>query len=152
MQIDIDFMVFSEKLKVKKTEDKVFLFDPIRKKYLVKAPEELVRQLVLQYLILEKNYNKNRIRTEKGLKVNDLSKRCDILIYDKKLAPFLLVEVKSPKVKITQQTFEQIARYNLPLRVQYLVVTNGFNTYCCEMDYDKKSFSFLSEIPCGSFP
>lgn len=114
---------------------------------MVLQPEEIVRQLTLLYLIEEKKYNRNRIRAEKLLHVNDLRKRCDILIYDTEVNPLLLVECKAARVKITQDTFKQIAWYNMPLKVKYLVVTNGLQTYCCEMDYDKHTYQFLPEIP-----
>lgn len=147
MLLDIDYTLYRDKLQLKKEQGKTFIFDPIRKKHLVLLPEELVRQLVLQFLILNRNYNKNLIRTEQGLKVNELSKRCDILIYDEHFSPFLLVECKSSKIAITQKTFEQIARYNLPLKVKYLLVTNGIQSFCCEMDYEAQSYSFLPEVP-----
>lgn len=149
MQIPIDYTLYKDQLQLKKEGNKTLIFDPIRKKHLVLLPEELVRQLVLQYLIKDRNFNKNRIRTEQGLKVNSLSKRCDILIYDQNIAPFLLVECKSSKVKITQHTFDQIARYNLQLQVKYLLVTNGIQSYCCEMKYESQSYTFLQEVPRG---
>lgn len=146
MLIELDLLAYQSQLKQKKENGQRFIFDPIRRKYLVLAPEELVRQLIILYL-LDQGYNKNRIRSEMGLQVNELYKRCDILLYDKALNPFMLVECKAPKVKVDQSTFEQIARYNLPLKVRYLLVTNGLHTYCCEMDYEKQSYTFLPQIP-----
>ena len=151
MQIEVDYTIYKDQLQLKKQAGKVFVFDPIRKKNLILLPEELVRQLVLQYLIQDRKFNKNLIRTEQGLKVHELSKRCDILIYDSDFKPFLLVECKSSKVKISQKTFEQIARYNLPLQVKYLLVTNGIQSFCCEMDYEGQSYQFLEEIPLAAF-
>ena len=145
--IAIDLLSYQSKLKTKKVENKKYLFDPIRKKYLVLQPEELVRQLLILYLIEEKKISKNRIGIEIGLKVNGLARRLDLLIYDDAVNPFILIEVKAPSVKIDQSTFEQIARYNLPLRVPYLLVTNGMTTYCCKMNYKKETFEFLMEIP-----
>ena len=145
--IPIDFLRFKAQLKTKVNKDRRYIFDPIRQKYLVLFPEELVRQLVLLYLIQDKKYNKNRVKVEKTLKVNQRTKRCDILIYDQAVQPLLLVECKAPQVKITQATFEQIAWYNMPLQVQYLVVTNGLSTYCCKMDYERQTYHFLEEIP-----
>jgi len=147
MKIEIDFTVFHESLQLKKEEQKTLIFDPIRKKYLVLAPEELVRQMVVQYLIQEKKFPKSRIGIEQGLKVNTLAKRSDILIYDQSMAPTLLVECKAPKVPVDDKTFEQITRYNLPLKVRYLIVTNGIDTYCCEMDYVEQQYAFLDKIP-----
>lgn len=145
--IDLDLTAWESQLRLKQAAGGRYLWDPIRGKWLVLQPEEIVRQLMVLYLLGEKKYNKNRIRIEQGLKVNQLSKRCDILIYDREVQPWLLVECKSPKVPITQAVFEQIANYNLPLRVKYLVVTNGPATFCCEMDYRAESFRFLSSIP-----
>jgi hypothetical protein len=145
--IQLDLTVWEKQLKLKKEAGVRYLYYPIRNKWLVLQPEEIVRQLMVQYLLSEKQYNKNRIRIEQGLLVNGLSKRCDILIYDQTVKPLLLVECKSPKVPITQAAFEQIANYNLPLQVKYLVVTNGPATFCCEMDYETRSFHFLSAIP-----
>ncbi len=150
MQIEVDYTLFRAQLQLKKEQGKTLIFDPIRKKHLILLPEELVRQLVLQYLISDRKFNKNLIRTEQGLKVNELNKRCDILIYNEDFSPFLLVECKSSKIKITQKTFEQIASYNLPLRVKYLLVTNGIQSFCCEMDYKNNSYQFLAEIPIGN--
>jgi hypothetical protein len=147
MRIDVNFTKYHESLKTKKEGEKTFIFDPIRNKYLVLEPEEHVRQLVVQYLIHEKNFPKTRIKIEKGLKVNTLAKRCDILIYNQNMNPVFLVECKSHKVPINAKTFEQIARYNLTFQVQYLLVTNGVTAYCCKMDYKQQSFSFLDEIP-----
>ncbi len=147
MKIDINFTRFRESVQLKKEGQKTFIFDPIRKKYLVLAPEEFVRQMVIQYLIQEKMYPKTRIGVEKGLKVNSLAKRCDLLIHTQAMSPLLLVECKAPKVTINEKAFEQIARYNLPLQVKYLLVTNGLSTYCCKMDYVAQSFTFLDKIP-----
>jgi len=145
--IEIDFSKYKNRLKIKRQGRKRYLFDPIRQKFLVLTPEELVRQLVILHLIEEKKCNRNRIAIEKTLKVNQLVKRCDILVYDREMKPFLLVECKAATVAISQKTFRQIAWYNLPLKVDYLLVTNGLETFCCEMDYEGKSFRFLEEIP-----
>jgi hypothetical protein len=104
----------------------------------------------VQDLSREKSYNQTRIKIEKGLKVNTLSKRCDVLVYRPDLRPFLLVECKAPQVKITQDTFEQIARYNMPLQVPYLLVTNGLQSFCCAIDYEQRDYEYLEEIP--AFP
>ncbi len=146
-QIDLQLLRYQEKLRTKTEENKRYIYDPIRKKFLVLGPEEMVRQLTLCYLIDFKKYNKNRIRVEKGLKLNGLSKRCDILVYDMEMTPFLLVECKAPDVPITQSTFEQIGRYNLPLRVPYLMLTNGLTSFCCQVNYESQSFDFLDSIP-----
>ena len=146
-ELDIDFSEYKEFLKIKKEEGKHYIFDPIRKKYLVLQPEEIVRQLVLQYLMQAKNYCKNHIQVERLFTVNTRRKRCDILIFDEQTQPYLLVECKSAKIDITQDTFDQIARYNLELKVPYLLLTNGLTTYCCRMNHETESYDFLDNIP-----
>jgi hypothetical protein len=133
--------------KLKKAGERVQIFDSIRKKYVVLTPEEWVRQNFLQYLIQEKNFPSSLIAVEAGLKYNQLQKRADVLVYDKSGSPFLMVECKAPSVKITQDTFDQIARYNVVFKVKYLVVTNGLNHFCCLMDYSDSSYQYLEIIP-----
>lgn len=146
-ELQIDLLKYHKELVFKKLDDHLKVFDPIRNKYLVRGPEEIVRQLVIQYLMQEKDYNKNRMAVEKMLKVNGLIKRFDILVYNKDTCPLVLVECKAPAVAINEDTFRQIAAYNLSLRVKYLLVTNGIHSYCCEMDYQQQSFEFLDEVP-----
>lgn len=145
--IPIDLNPYKSKLRLKKEAGIIYVFDFIRGKWLMLLPEELVRQLLIIYLIEEKNYSKNVIAVERGLKVNNLNKRCDLLIFDPDTKPTMLVECKAPKVKITQDVFRQIAIYNMSFEVDYLLVTNGVQTYCCQMDYEQKSWTFLNEIP-----
>lgn len=123
------------------------IFDSIRKKYVILTPEEWVRQNILQYLIQEKNFPASLIAVEAGLKYNQLQKRTDVLVYDKQGNPHLMVECKAPEVKITQDTFDQIARYNMVFKVKYLVVTNGLNHFCCKMDYEANTYHYLELIP-----
>jgi len=145
--IEIDYLTYQKDLQKKSIDGVTYLWDSIRKKYLVLAPEELVRQLVVEYLIQSKGYNKNKISIEQSITVNGLNKRCDILLYDHQFSPILLVECKAPAVKISQKAFEQIARYNMPLKVPYLLVTNGITSYCCSIDFEASSYDFLEEIP-----
>jgi hypothetical protein len=134
-------------IKLKEEKGTTYIFDPIRKKYLVLQPEEWVRQNFIQYLINEKGYSPNLIAIEKGLKLNELQKRADIVIYDKRAEPIVLIECKAPKVKINQAVFEQVARYNVVFKVPYLVVTNGLDHYCAKVDLKANSFEFLKELP-----
>ncbi len=147
MLLEIDFLKYKNILDIEYTGSKKYIYDIIRKKYMVLTPEELVRQLVVHYLIKEKAYPKNKIRVEMGLAVNGLSKRCDMLIFDEDFKPILLVECKSAKVTIDQGVFKQIATYNMALKVPYLLVTNGPVTYCSEIDQAEKTFRFLDDIP-----
>ena len=133
--------------KIKSKENKLYIFDMLRKKNVVLTPEEWVRQNFIQYLIIEKKYPKSLIAIEKQLKINNLSKRTDILVFDKTGLTNIIVECKAPTVKITQDAFDQIARYNLSLNSNYLIVTNGMQHYYCKMDHQLKKYNFLSDIP-----
>ena len=145
--IDLDLLDLREHLQFRTEEGKRYVFDTVRRKWLAAGPEELVRQLFVHYLLLRKGYGKGRIGIEKGLKINGLERRCDVLIYDGNFEPFLLIECKAPKVTLDDAVFRQIAHYNMPLQVPYLAVTNGMITYCCAMDYRERSYTFLREIP-----
>lgn len=144
--IDIDLHQYSDRLQIKKTGGKTMIFDMIRKKYLVFQPEEMVRQLLIIYLI-EIGYPKEKIQVEKGLNVLGQYRRFDIVVYDPSYEPYLLVECKSHKVVINQETFDQIANYNLILRAPYLLVSNGIQNYCSQLDFDRKHIKELTAIP-----
>ncbi|WP_299013916.1 type I restriction enzyme HsdR N-terminal domain-containing protein [uncultured Polaribacter sp.] len=133
--------------KIKSSENKTLIFDILRKKYLVLTPEEWVRQHFVQFLIQEKKYPVSLIALEKQLVVNNRKKRTDILIFDKNGMHDIIVECKAPSIKITQDTFDQIARYNLKLKANYLIVTNGLSHYYCKMDFEKEAYIFLEELP-----
>lgn len=122
------------------------IFDPVRKKYLKLTPEEWVRQHFIQYLITQKHFPASLVIIEKGLTVNKMKKRFDAVAYKNDRA-VVLMEFKSPKVKIDQKVFQQISNYNLRLKVKYLIVSNGLNHYCCMVDYEKNSYGFLADIP-----
>jgi hypothetical protein len=141
----LNFPTFT--FRFKNSENKVAIFDEIRKKFIILTPEEWVRQHVVQFLLQDKNYPKSYINVEKLIKINDLSKRYDIVVYQPNGELFLLIECKAPEVKITQQTFDQIARYNLVLNAKYLMVTNGLNHYFCQMDFENEKYIFLEELP-----
>ncbi len=131
----------------KSSENKVSIFDQIRKKFIILTPEEWVRQHTVHYLIEEKQYPKSLINVEKLIKLNDLNKRYDIIIFNPDGSIFLIVECKSHTVKITQEVFDQIARYNLALNSEYLMITNGIEHYYCQMSYTEKEYTFLKDIP-----
>ncbi len=133
--------------RIKNKDNQLYIFDSIRKKYYVLTPEEWVRQHFVWFLISEKQYPKGRIGIEVPVKINGMTKRVDILFYDQQGQPELMVECKRPSVLITQETFDQIARYNRSLKVKTLIVTNGLQHYCCEMDHENTRYSFLEEIP-----
>jgi predicted type IV restriction endonuclease len=131
----------------KNSENKVSIFDAIRKKFIILTPEEWVRQHVVNYLIEEKKYPKSLINVEKVLKVNGLRKRYDIVVFNTDGSIFILIECKAPEVKIAQVTFDQIARYNMTLEAEFLMVTNGLNHYFCLMDFENEKYEFLRELP-----
>jgi hypothetical protein len=133
--------------KIKSSENKYFIFDIIRKKYVVLTPEEWVRQHFIHYLIEEKKYPISLIAVEKKVTVNKLTKRTDILVFNTQGHPHIIVECKAPSINITQNTFDQIARYNLKLDATYLIVTNGLQHFYCFMDFKKEAYVFLEAIP-----
>ncbi|RZJ68186.1 MAG: type I restriction enzyme HsdR N-terminal domain-containing protein [Flavobacterium sp.] len=131
----------------KNTDGKVSIFCETRRKFVVCTPEEWVRQHVVQFLLHDRKYPKSLVNVEKLLKINGLTKRYDAVVFNSDGSIFLLVECKAPEIKIDQTTFDQIARYNLSMRSQYLMVTNGRNHYFCSMDYENERYVFLPEIP-----
>ena len=133
--------------RMRKSTNKIEIFDEFRKKFVILTPEEWVRQNLLKYLHIEKNVPKSLIAIEKGLTVNRLKKRTDILVYNSKGITRMIVECKAPEIKINQNTFEQIARYNMTLKVDYLLVSNGLNHYCCKIDFANQGFQFIDNIP-----
>jgi len=133
--------------RIAERDGQFFVFDEIRKKTLLLTPEEWVRQHFVQFLVAQKKYPKSLIQLEGGLKLHGMTKRSDILVYNSSAEKTLLVECKAPSVKITQAVFDQIARYNMVHRVALLAVTNGLQHYYCRIDFDKKKYFFLKELP-----
>ena len=142
---NLNFPTYS--FRFKNSENKVSIFDEIRKKFILLTPEEWVRQHVIHFLLQDKNYPKSYINVEKLIKINDLSKRYDGVVFQPNGEIFLLIECKAPEVAISQQTFDQIARYNLVLKAKYLMVTNGLNHYFCQMDFENEKYVFLKALP-----
>lgn len=142
---ELQFPTYS--FRFKNNENKVSIFDPIRKKFVILQPEEWVRQHCIQYLTKDKNYPISLLNVEKELRVNDLRKRYDIVVYNSDGSIHLIVECKAPHISINQETFDQIARYNLSLNANYLMVTNGLNHYYCQMDMKAEQYNFLRDIP-----
>ncbi len=134
-------------INVKKIDGKFSILDPLRRKFVALTPEEWVRQHFVNFLLKEKGYPAALIANEIQIDLNKLKKRCDSVVYNRDLSPLMIIEYKAPDVEITQQVFDQIVRYNIVLKVKYLIVSNGLNHYCCIMDYEKQSFNYLSDIP-----
>ena len=131
----------------KNKENKPYIFDPVRKKWLIFTPEEWVRVHCIFYLIEIKKYPASLMRIEKELKLYKTKKRFDILVADFNLKPMIIVECKAPSVKINQKIFDQIIRYNLELKCPYLMVSNGLNHYFCNMNLKKNKISLIKELP-----
>ena len=128
-------------------QGKLEILDRIRKKYVACTEEEKVRQMTVAYLHETLNVPMSHIAVETALKVNNLSKRTDLVVFNAKLKPALIVECKAPSVNITQDVFDQIARYNLTLQVNYLMVTNGVEQYVCHLDFEQQTYQFIPELP-----
>jgi hypothetical protein len=137
----------SYNFKQKQENEKMFIFDCIRKKYVVCTSEEWVRQNFIQYMINEKHYPIALLAVEYSFKYFSMQRRADIVAFDLKGIPKLIVECKAPEVKISQNVFNQIAMYNISLKVPYLVVTNGLSHFCCKINFENNSYDFLTEIP-----
>jgi len=132
---------------IKEEDKKTKIFDEIRRRFFVLTPEEWVRQHLIQFLIAVKGYPKNLIAVEKGLKLNGLQKRMDVLVYDKNGKALLMAECKAPEVKINQSVFEQIGRYNIQMKLPYLLVSNGLEHYCAHVNFNNGQIDFLKDIP-----
>jgi hypothetical protein len=123
------------------------IFDEIRRKFVRLTPEEWVRQHFLHYMIIHLGFPASLIVVEASLIYNKMKKRFDVVAYNNTGKPMLIVECKAPEVKITQSVFDQVAMYNMTMKVGYLLVTNGLTHYACQIDHDKRSFAFLPELP-----
>ena len=131
----------------KNTQGKLEILDRVRRKYVLCTDEEKVRQMTILYLTETLNVPMSSICVETEIKVHNLSKRTDLIVLNSKSKPALIVECKAPSVKISQEVFEQIARYNLTLQVNYLMVTNGVEQYVCHLDFEKQTYQFIPELP-----
>lgn len=123
------------------------VFDVLRQRYVALTPEEWVRQHFVHFLMSEKGFSGALMGNEIQLNLNGMSRRCDTVVYDRQLKPRMIVEYKRPDVSITQKVFDQIGRYNMVMRVDWLIVSNGLEHYCCRMDYAQQTYTFVEEIP-----
>jgi len=133
-----------------KYQNKIRIFSMLRKKFIILTPEEWVRQHCVNYLIKEYKFSPQLMNEEKQVLVNGMHKRYDILVYKPEGTIDLIVECKAPNVEISQDTFDQIARYNLSLDADYLMLTNGLNHYFCQLDYTKQTYNFMPNLPYKS--
>ncbi|MDR1783545.1 MAG: type I restriction enzyme HsdR N-terminal domain-containing protein [Dysgonamonadaceae bacterium] len=134
-------------LNIKQIKGKNYVFDPLRNNFVRLTPEEFVRQHFTAFLINQKNYPKNRMANEIEITLGNLHRRCDTVVYDEFLQPLMIVEYKAPSVALSQQTFDQISRYNMSLAVPWLAVSNGIAHYCCKIDVKNREYAFLKDIP-----
>lgn len=126
---------------------KRLIWDPVRQKFVAFTPEEWVRQNFVHFLLTCRDYPQALLNNEVLIKLNGTTKRCDTVVYNRFLEPLLIVEYKAPHISITNDVFAQIARYNMVLHVKYLIVSNGLQHYCCQMDYECQTYHFLENIP-----
>ncbi|MEG0188262.1 type I restriction enzyme HsdR N-terminal domain-containing protein [Algoriella sp.] len=133
-------------IRLKQAQDKLYIFCMIRKNWMIYTPEEWVRQHVLKFLVDELGYSTSAIALEVIIPINGMRKRADIVVYQQE-KPFIMVECKAPHIAINQATFDQIARYNIVLGSNYLMVTNGLDHFYCMMDFVQKRYNFLKELP-----
>jgi hypothetical protein len=128
-------------------EGKMLIFDSLRKKYLVLSPEEWVRQHWISFLITQLNFPKGLVSLEKGLKYNQLQKRTDLVIWDNSMNPYLLIECKAPKIKLSQKTLEQACLYQKELQTKYLILSNGIHHISLSWNAEKQTFDKLDDFP-----
>ena len=134
-------------IRVKETGGRKQVFDILRRKYVALTPEEWVRQHFIHYLIEHKNYPASLLANEVSLQIGEKRMRADSVLYDNQLHPRIIIEYKAPNITLTQKVFDQITVYNLLLHVDYLIISNGIDTYICKMDYDSQTYTFLEAIP-----
>lgn len=123
------------------------VFDPLRRRFVRLTPEEWVRQHFTAFLIHEKGYPAGLLGNEVSLSLNGTARRCDSVLYGLDRKPRMIVEYKAPSVSLTQKVFDQICRYNIVLRVEWLVVSNGLHHACCRVDIEKGTYEFVPQVP-----
>ena len=131
-------------IKVAERNGKTVIFDNLRRRFVSLTPEEWVRQHFVHFLTGHKGY---LLANEVELTCGQKRLRCDSVLYDISARPRMIIEYKSPEIALTQKVFDQISVYNMLLHVDYLIVSNGLQHYCCKMDYEKRTYAFLKEIP-----
>lgn len=135
------------KFRIKTEGTKKYIFDLVRKRFVLLTPEEWVRQHFMRYLTEEKKYPESLMAVEKQITLNGKLFRFDLLVYRRNGQPLLIAEFKAPGVKISQDTFDQVVRYNMALKVERVVVSNGLQHFVCEIDYQQNNYKYLREVP-----
>ena len=126
-------------------QTKTTVWDPLRKKEVALTPEERVRQWCIGVLASQMQVPMHMMMSEAGFKLGDKQYRADVLVYDRKAQPLMVVECKRPEVALTQEVLDQAVRYNMALNVRYMIITNGTRTYICQRQGDR--FVFIENVP-----
>lgn len=145
--IDIPINKVKKRLKTRRENGHTYIWDIIRKKYVLLLPEELVRQMLINYLVNDIGYPASHINVEKSVNTNDKKGRYDIIIYDRKVNPWMIIECKSHKVKLDQKTADQVNGYNHTLKANHFMLSNGINTLCYRLDSSSGSFIKIEDLP-----
>jgi len=135
------------KFRIKKHDQRLLIFDSQRKKYVSLTPEEWVRQHFIRFLIEEKGYPAAYLAIEKQLSLNGMKKRCDAILYNEHALPILIIELKAPHIPISQATFDQVAVYNSKLKVDFFMISNGLEHYCCHVNTETAKYEYFAELP-----
>ena len=145
--MEIKLKLPEPKFKIKLVNNITQVFDQVRKKFIVFTPEERVRQYLIYFLNIERGYPFGLMKLEQKLYYNKMLCRADVIIYNNNGKPVMLIECKAPHIKLSQNIFDQIAKYNYVLKVPYLLISNGVQHFCCHIDYTKDNIDFLQDIP-----
>ena len=134
-------------LKIVRRNGVFMVFDPLRKNYFVLTEEEFVRQIYVEWMISSLGYPPSLMANEIGISLNDTVKRCDTVVFSSQGNPLMIIEYKAPGVKVSQEVFNQIVRYNMALKAKFLVVSNGYVIFCCRVNYADNTIDFLDKMP-----
>lgn len=137
----------SYEYKLKKVDEKIYIYDILRRKYIVLTPEEWVRQHFIHFLINQYKYPKALIKLESGLNYNNVQKRTDIQVFNRDGKLMMIVECKAPYIELDQSVFRQAATYNQVLKADYLTITNGMLFHCCKTNWENRSLEFMEDLP-----
>ena len=150
-EIDFSKLVIPPvELKIDRRNGVFKVYDFLRKDYFILTDEEFIRQIFVKWLIENLGYPSSIMANEIGIRLNGTYKRCDTVVFESSGQPLMIIEYKSPKIKVNQEVFNQIVRYNMALRADFLVVSNGYSNYCCKVDYLDNTIIFLDKIPTYS--
>ena len=145
--IDLELLKYKASLRLRKIGQQPQIFDPIRRKWVAYQPEESVRQLFIAFCMTSGFCSSGRISVERELEIHGMRRRYDIVLHDASGQPWMLVECKAPSVTLSQSVMDQVARYNLALRVPYLLITNGWATIACHLDMEQQSYTYIDALP-----